>query len=60
MQGSGRGLGDIWIVLDAAEGVRVCVKEGVGMEAEVDEDHGERMGIIRYIIIFLHIDYYLD
>jgi hypothetical protein len=35
-------------------------EEGVWAEAEVGKDNGEGMGLIRYIVICLHIDYYLD
>ena len=35
-------------------------EEGVWAEAEVGMDNGEGMGLIRYIVICLHIDYYLD
>jgi hypothetical protein len=46
------GMEEIWIDLDT--------EEGVGAEVEVGKDYGEGMGIIRYIVICLHIDYYLD
>jgi hypothetical protein len=46
------GMEEMWIDLDT--------EEGVGAEAAVGKDNGEGMGIIRYIIICLHIDYYLD
>ncbi len=36
------------------------MEEGVGAEVEEDKDNEEGMGIIRYIIIYLHFNYYLD